>query len=394
MSLRVLHVITQKPGHTGSGIYLRSLLNEAEVQGHETACVVGVQEHEECDLENGFPVVFETQGLPFPVVGMSDVMPYRSSLWSLLTVKELALYRRAFKLQMQAAVETFQPDVIHCHHFWLLTALVREHFPFHRVVASCHGTGLRQGQNLPKLWDMASIWLRQIDHGYALTREQARHLPLGPDRISVVGAGFDSRVFYPRSSSRTDIPRVLFVGKLSRSKGCWELLDALEALASERLEVHFAGDGHGEEAEIIKTRALAMGVKLHGRISQSELSGLMRQSSVMVLPSYYEGLPLVLAEALSSGCRVVVNGLPGILDWLPEEVKSSPWIHIVEMPKLVGPDRPVQSDLPAYVSRLRRGLQEQLATSCQPSEALNSFLAEQSWSGVYHRIAEHYRVPS
>ena len=321
-------------------------------------------------------------------------MPYSSSVWSSLSSAQIDLYKQAFSQQLQKAVASFRPDVIHCHHFWLLAALTRELFPRHRVVASCHGTGLRQGQNLPQLLETARPQLERLDHGYALTQQQAQLMPLPACRISVVGAGFDAEIFHPRNPLLHSTPKLLFVGKLSRSKGCWELLDALEPMMGEELEVLFAGDGHGDEADEIKHRASSMGVQLLGRLPQTDLARVMRESQILVLPSYFEGLPLVLAEALSSGCQIVVNALPGVLDWFPEPILASGWIRLLELPELEGPDRPAPHSIPDYVSSLRVALTEQLRCHPRASQELDVFLGRQSWAGVYQRIALHYEVNS
>ena len=146
-----MHLLAQKPDYTGSGFYLRALLKEAEQLGHEAAAVVGLGPDDQPDLPKLFPVRFETEDLPFPVVGMSDVMPYRSTVWSDLSQSQLQRYRDAFEVVVRQAVESFQPDLLHCHHLWVLTALVRDLYPDRPVVASSHGTGLRQQAKLPHL---------------------------------------------------------------------------------------------------------------------------------------------------------------------------------------------------------------------------------------------------
>ena len=105
--MRVLKVIAQKPGYTGSGIYLRALLSKAPQYGITQASVVGLNSYDEPDLENIHPIRFESEKLPFPVVGMSDVMPYRSSRWPDLTEQQLAQYRRTFEETISEAVERF-----------------------------------------------------------------------------------------------------------------------------------------------------------------------------------------------------------------------------------------------------------------------------------------------
>ena len=82
--MRILHLLSQRPEATGSGIFIQAMLREAVRKGHANYLVAGIPD--DCppapDLLSGVPhrfVRFGTGALPFPVVGMSDVMPYDST---------------------------------------------------------------------------------------------------------------------------------------------------------------------------------------------------------------------------------------------------------------------------------------------------------------------------
>ncbi|MCA9779938.1 MAG: Gfo/Idh/MocA family oxidoreductase [Candidatus Eremiobacteraeota bacterium] len=386
--MRILHLLTQKPDYTGSGFYLRALLKEAGEQGHEVAAVVGLGPDDQPDLPHLFPVRFETPELPFPVVGMSDVMPYRSTVWSDLSQSQLQQYRDAFEIVVKRAVQSFQPDLLHCHHLWVLTALVRELYPDQPVVASCHGTGLRQQAKLPHLKSEITPSLERLQHVFFLTQSQQQSTGLDAPS-SVVGAGFSPTLFHSRQVPSNTKPRLLFAGKLSYSKGCRELLRAVEPIGAQ-VSLELAGAGHGAEGDFIAEEARRQDARLLGSLRQAELADVMRASDVFVLPSYYEGLPLVLAEALACGCRIVVNKLPGLEDWLWPELVSSGWVRLVDMPTLIETDQPSPAELHEYVERLRRALLEQAQNSEPPPSCLDKFLRAKSWSGVYREIARHY----
>ncbi|CAB1076917.1 hypothetical protein D1AOALGA4SA_4714 [Olavius algarvensis Delta 1 endosymbiont] len=129
--LKILHVIGQRPEMTGSGIYLESLIGESQKYGFLNYWVAGVPAGHEHRSEvmlqaNGLYVSFETESLDFPVVGMSDVMPYKSSLFKELKGKRLISYKSAFTQALQTAIKQFDPDIIHTNHLFLLSALVRK----------------------------------------------------------------------------------------------------------------------------------------------------------------------------------------------------------------------------------------------------------------------------
>ena len=359
---------------------------QAPASGTEAAAVVGLGPGDDVPTGEIFPVRFETQELPFPVVGMSDVMPYSSTRWSEMSDRLLELYTRAFREALHTAVETFRPDIIHCHHLWHLTALARERVDDLPVVASCHGTGLRQKRQLEQQWRRIESSLRKLDHVFCLTAEQLVEVSDFQARCSVAGAGFDPTVFHSQGRSPISSSTILFAGKLSFSKGCRELLKAIDDPA----QLSLAGSGTGEEAEQIRAVAESVGVTLLGRLDQLSLAEKMRQAEVFVLPSYYEGLPLVVAEALSCGCKVVVTDLPGLRSWLPQDVVESGWVQLVELPPLKSVDQPRESALPDFVQQLREALQRSLSSSVERPESLDRFLRQQTWAGVAGRINRVY----
>ena len=77
---------------------------------------------------------------------------------------------------------------------------------------------------------------------------------------------------------------------------------------------------------------MAPSVVQHGQLSQPELAEVARRSTVCVLPSFYEGLPLVLVEALACGCRLVATELPGIVEELAPRLGDA--LTMVELPSL------------------------------------------------------------
>lgn len=318
--------------------------------------------------------------LPFGQVGMSDVMPYPSRTWSSLSQDELELYASIFQNRLAEAVSDFQPDVLHCHHLWLMTALARKMFSELRVVASCHGTDLRQLALAPQVAPRVLPWLKELDAAFALHAPQAnemiQRLSLSPQRVHVVGSGFAHERFQPPTERLPGPPRLLYVGKLSRAKGVPWLLEAVEGLP---VELTLVGGGDGSEADEIRARA---GSRAVGVLSVEKLVRAFQRADVFVLPSFSEGLPLVLLEALACGCRAVITDLPGLPEFPPE------WVRLVPLPRLIGPDTPVETDLPEFVAILRAAIQAQCARPRSLGRAPG--VAAWSWRAVFHSISRHY----
>ena len=81
-------------------------------------------------------------------------MPYPSTRYRDMTPKMEAAFKESFLKQLDEAVRDLNPDLILCHHLYLLTAIVREHFPdrkvfgFYRFAADAEdrfGTGVHYG---------------------------------------------------------------------------------------------------------------------------------------------------------------------------------------------------------------------------------------------------------
>jgi len=131
-------------------------------------------------------------------------------------------------------------------------------------------------------------------------------------------------------------------------------------------------------------------VILHGQLRQLRLAELMRQCSVFVLPSFYEGIPLVLVEALACGCRLVSTELPGVMKKLFHHFESV--FELVPPPRLKGVDIPVVEDLPAFVENLINAIETSLNKPLLNSEDKNiaSKLSQFTWKKIFQQVEKFW----
>ena len=100
--MKILHVYAQKPDHTGSGVYIQNLIKNLHSQGisNYLICATSVSDDIDKDLLQALDKIdvinFDTKDLPFPIPGMSDDMPYKSSIYSKMSEDELTLWQNAF----------------------------------------------------------------------------------------------------------------------------------------------------------------------------------------------------------------------------------------------------------------------------------------------------------
>jgi glycosyltransferase involved in cell wall biosynthesis len=104
----------------------------------------------------------------------------------------------------------------------------------------------------------------------------------------------------------------LFVGRLRIRKGVEVLLEAMRGLREARLVV--AGDGEHREALERRAAELNLGsaVRFLGRCDAGRVRGLLRGARALVVPSIYEGMPLVVLEAMEAGLPVIASRVSGI----------------------------------------------------------------------------------
>jgi glycosyltransferase involved in cell wall biosynthesis len=113
----------------------------------------------------------------------------------------------------------------------------------------------------------------------------------------------------------------LFLGKICDHKGVFDLLDVINTHSSffrGRMQLLLAGNGETERLKLyIKNHQLEDIVHFAGWVNGEEKCRLLNQSDVVVLPSYYEGVPICLLEGFSYHLPAIstcVGGIPEILE--------------------------------------------------------------------------------
>lgn len=399
--MRILHIISQRPDSTGSGIYLQQLLKQAHRSGHLNHLICGVDNREEIDLEGITAdristVRFNTDSNPGAIVGMSDVMPYPSRMFRNLRTEEIAHYQHLFRRTIDNSIKRWQPDLIHSHHLWLVSSLAAQVKADVPIVCNCHGSDLRQYQQCPHLGDEVVAGCRQLDRILALTQDQknqiTRDYDIQPDRIAVVGAGYDEQLFSEVNRAlRTQTPTtIIYAGKLSRAKGVVWLLRALQNLGHYSYHLHLVGSGQGNESEQCLQAAEKLGdrITLHGPLSQQRLAALLQASHLFVLPSLSEGLPLVVLEALGCGCQVIATDLPGCRE--VAERTGSNHLVLVPAPAIVDTNTTEIDNEDRFVSHLTDAIRPFLSSKPRTIERRVD-LTHFRWASVYLRIEKIWR---
>lgn len=122
-------------------------------------------------------------------------------------------------------------------------------------------------------------------------------------------------------SSRPSRPRILFVGRLIPTKGCYDLLAAFR-LVKRRFdcELRIVGDGPQRAglAQAVDEAGLAADVSIMGTLIGSALEDEYAAATVLALPTSWEGLPTVVLEAMARGLPVVTTRIRGSADYFTD----------------------------------------------------------------------------
>jgi glycosyltransferase involved in cell wall biosynthesis len=196
------------------------------------------------------------------------------------------------------------------------------------AVVKLHGSDLNVLSTMPPVRRLLERALPRAERVVAVSRglgEKARLLGAPRERIALVPNGVDSELFRPqdRAKARQELgldigerPLILYVGRLEQAKGINDLLAAFKRLSAVRPDSVLALVGDGSEAQrcaeaaaVFPRRVLVAGPRL-----LVEVARWMAACDLLVLPSWNEGTPNVILEALASGRRVVATRVGGIPD--------------------------------------------------------------------------------
>ena len=406
--MKILHALAQRPGRTGSGVFLQQLFQSGYEKGYDQAVIAGIPHNEQdpdidnLEPKNFYPVLFETDNLPFSVVGMSDIMPYNSTKYSDLDEKMFQAYEKEFKKVIKKAVEEFKPDVVISNHIWILSTFIKDLYPELKTLVLCHGTDLRQLERAHMLVPIVKEKIPKCDYLFALNSVQAQEIRnlynIKEEQVITSGSGYNPKMFYPIKREKNKKIKIYYVGKICNAKGVPHLLNVIDnTIHNENIELNLVGNGTAKESEDIIKSITAKKTKINylGTLPQNDLETLIRTSDIFILPSFFEGLPLVVIEALASGAKVITTDLPGLSDFLGEELEKLGAIRYVKMPRLRNVDTPYTEDIENFEKELTQNIDEVSNEILNDKEykmdKVTKILEDKTWMGLFNRLEKYFK---
>ena len=218
-------------------------------------------------------------------------------------------------------------DIVHVNmasdsSYYRKSVFVRTAFLFHKkIVIHQHGgdfktfyhteLGEKGRQNVKKVLSMGDVFLvlGKAWKEFFGTIIDADNIIVLPNSIQIPA----------RQDKRYGVHHILFLGRLCKEKGIGELLDVMPALLEKYPDVHLYLGGIWEDMELKeKASALVSCVTDLGWVTGEEKKKYLQECDIFVLPSYFEGQPVSILEAMTYSCGIVATKTGSIPEMIIE----------------------------------------------------------------------------
>lgn len=141
-------------------------------------------------------------------------------------------------------------------------------------------------------------------------------------KFRIIRCGVNTEIFTPNPPPENEIPEILCVGRLTKNKGQATLLQACAKLSQKGKDFHLNLVGDGEDRSLLENMVVELGlqdqVTFAGSVGQMEIKKYYQKANAFVLPSFAEGIPIVLMEAMAMGVPVISTHITGIPELITE----------------------------------------------------------------------------
>lgn len=210
-------------------------------------------------------------------------------------------------------------DIVHIH-FSLSTSAKRK-YPFFKLAKALHKKTvihLHCGSQIDEIWSpIYQTMFTQCNCGVVLSESLKTLIEnhIGPsDKIKVI---YNPCPMVPKEPAFEKKNQILFSGTLSEGKGYKDLIKAFASIAPKHPDwkLVLAGNGETEQAQrLAQELAIEHQVELTGWVDGDEKHKVFSEAKALCLPSYAEGFPMAVLDALAYGLPVITTPVGGIPD--------------------------------------------------------------------------------
>jgi glycosyltransferase involved in cell wall biosynthesis len=278
---------------------------------------------------------------------------------------------------LRAARGQFRPDVIHLNGQaeaylalpminWEIPITMTRHTPLDNLY-------LQAGSRIP-VWIKRQLVVssfRRAKHvvcvSELLKRQMARYI--SAERLSCIPTWLQTdTVAEPRLTGASASPlKLLFVGRILRVKGIFDLIEAVRRVENVSLDVV----GEGDDLELARQAAAGLDVTFHG--FQSNCDPFYKAADLLVFPSHegFEGLPQVPLEAMGAGLPTVASNISAVQE-IVGDGKRSALFKVGDVEDLAQQLRVFRSDTTRLIELSKAGV-ERVASRFTKSAVTGSY---------------------
>ena len=231
-------------------------------------------------------------------------------------------------------VKKYKIDIIHAHSViptGLVGVIVAKIMRCPSVITS-HGMDINNFDTKSIYGHLISFSLNHCDKVISVSGDLAetmKSLGITEDKIVILRNAVDTELFKPFKNMELRYKYaigeneilILFVGYLDTFKGIFELIDAFYEINKKNKNVKLMMVGTGPKKDEIKKKVSKLNLEdfviFTGKISPVEMYNYYQAADIFVLPSYTEGLPISVLEAMACGLPIVttnVGGIPEVIE--------------------------------------------------------------------------------
>jgi len=225
-------------------------------------------------------------------------------------------------------IKEFQPDIVHLHNRFFFTTLIgiflRKRFHFPTVITIHLGTieylkGIK-GYFIKKI---EKLMIRLINNNSNVVtavsysvKDNGIKLGININKCIVIPNGVDLSFFKMKRTFRSKPRKIIFIGRLLANKGPHILVKSAKLIIKKIPDVQFfiVGDGplRGNIEQYCKKNNLTKNIKFLGKVE--DIREIMKEGDVYVRPSYLDGMPLGVLEAMAAELPVIATNIAGTVE--------------------------------------------------------------------------------
>jgi glycosyltransferase involved in cell wall biosynthesis len=225
-----------------------------------------------------------------------------------------------------------QIDIVHIH--LPLPPLIKTSHP---VILTIH-TPMLSDNNYIKIRSVYSLFtkisarfvsypleLKHIESSDMITADsksiaqELKEYGINPDEITVTNNGVNETLFCPLQKELNEEKKyIMYAGRIDREKGLFDLVECGKYILNEKSDVSFIIAGAGRDLKKLKKKIKKANLQdrftFLGQVDKDVLVKLYQNATLFVFPSYHEGLPGAVLEAMACGLPIIATDVRGNRD--------------------------------------------------------------------------------